>query len=180
MIWRLVVTGWVLTAQTAPEPERILTAARAVFASARYCFLVTVDEQNRPQARLMEPFEPTGDFTVWFGTHPGSRKVAQLKKKSQAAVACYDPAGPNALTLLGKARLVEDPLLRRRYWRPGWEKFFPGGPGGANYLLIEFTPERIELISNTHGIANQPATPLPAIIERHGTAWRLPASRRPN
>ena len=88
------------------------------------------------------------------------------------SVACYDPAGPNSVTLAGKARVVDSAEERKKHWRDGWEKFFPGGPLGKNYTLIEFVPDQIELISNSQNIANAPATLLPAILVRAGGGWK--------
>jgi general stress protein 26 len=85
----------------------------------------------------------------------------------------YDAAGPNFVTLVGRARVVYDMAERKNRWRAEWEKFYPGGPVGENFTLIEFTPVRIELISTTKNIANQPASLLPAILERLGSGWKI-------
>ena len=55
---------------------------------------------------------------------------------------------------------------KRAHWREGWEKFFPGGPDGPDYAVMDFTSTRIELVSNTHRIAHEPASPAPAIAPR--------------
>ncbi|MBI3684124.1 MAG: pyridoxamine 5'-phosphate oxidase family protein [Acidobacteria bacterium] len=163
---------FVLFALQVAAGEKELEAARAVISSARYCFLITLDG-GQPQARLMEPLATEADMRIWFGTNPKTRKVGQIRRNPRSTVACYDPAGPNYVTLLGHARIVEDVAERRRRWRDGWEKFFPGGPAGPNYLLVEFTPDRIEIVSNTHGVANQPASLAPLILQREGKGWKL-------
>lgn len=159
-------------AQT-PTVDKTLEAARTAMASARFCFLITVDDSGQPRARLMDAFDPDEKMTVWFGTNPATRKVGQIRKNPRVTVAYYDAAGPNTVTLAGKARVVDDVARKRKHWRTGWETFFPGGPEGKNYTLVEFTPERIEVISNSKNIANAPATLLPAILERAGGGWKL-------
>ena len=47
--------------------------------SAKTCALITLDSEGRPRVRVMDPFIPENDFTVWFGTNPKTRKVEQIK-----------------------------------------------------------------------------------------------------
>lgn len=47
--------------------EDWLEAARATMEGAEYCFLITVSESGGANARLMQPFKPEEDLTVWFG-----------------------------------------------------------------------------------------------------------------
>lgn len=159
-------------ASAQPDTRTILDAARAVMQSAEFCFLVTVDASSEPQARLMQPFPPEPDMKVWMGTNPATRKVAQIRKNARTTLAYYDKAGPNYVTLTGTARIVNAVAERRRHWRKEWQAFFPGGPEGNNYTLIEFTPSRIEIISTTHRIAVEPTSP-PAILDRTSAGWAV-------
>ncbi len=161
-----------LTLYTAaqPTPQTVLDAARAVMQSAEFCFLVTVDAATEPQARLMQPFPPDAQMRVWLGTNPSSRKIAQIRKNPRTTLAYYDKSGPSYVTLIGTSRIVNTPAERRKHWRKEWQAFFPGGPDGPNYTLIEFTPHRIELISATHKIAVEPTSP-PAILHRTPMGW---------
>ncbi len=169
----LTVAAWPAPAQqTTPAESRMIEAAKAVMNAAKYCFLITLDESGHPQARLMEPFAPDASLTVWMGTKPGSRKVAQIRRNARATLAYYDPGGPNYVTAIGMARVVDSAGEKRRHWRPEWKAFFPGGPE-ANYVVIEFTPSRVELISATHQIAAAPDSPGPVILERRGGRWTL-------
>ena len=160
----------VLASAAQPTPERVLEAARAVIGSAEFCFLITVDAAAEPHARLMQPFPPDGEMRVRLGTNPASRKVAQIRKNPRTTLAYHDKAGPGYVTLSGTSRIMEAPAERRKYWRKEWEAFFPGGPDGSNYVVIEFTPQRIELISATHKIAVEPTSP-PAILYRTRSGW---------
>ena len=172
--WLVWAAGWagVLVAQEAAQEvgaDRITAAARETVEAAKYCFLITVDAAGEPQARLMEPLAPEADLTVWMGTKPDSRKVAQIRKNPRASLACYHAKGPDYVTLIGRARIVEDLAERRRRWRPGWEAFYPGGPEGKSYVLIELTPSRVEVISHTHTIAVD--SPGPAMAVREKGRW---------
>lgn len=168
----LLVAATALSAQPA-SVDQTIEAARSAMASAKFCFLITVDELGQPRARLMEAFTPDEKLTIWFGTNPATRKVGQIRRNPRVTVAYYDPAGPNTVTLAGKARVVDSVEEKKKHWREGWDSFFPGGPGGKNYTVIEFVPDQVELISNSKNIGNAPASLLPAILVRSGGGWKL-------
>ncbi len=149
--------------------ERVLEVVRETMEKAAYGFLITLDESGQPQARLMDPFEPELDMTVWMATSRATRKVSQLRKDARATLAYYDRDGMGYVALVGNVRLVGDLEERRRRWKPEWESFYPGGPEGPNYLLIEFTPSHIQVMSISRGVGAGPFAP--AILKRDGSAW---------
>lgn len=155
-------------------PDELVRAAREVMEAAPYCFLVTADAGDQPQARLMQQFPPEADLTVWMGTNPKSRKVAQIRANPRTTVACSDAKGPGYVTLTGRARIVDNLTERRRRWRADWDAHFPGGPAGPNYVLIEFAPERLELVSGAHGIGVAPGSLRPPALVRRAGVWQRP------
>jgi general stress protein 26 len=173
MMRRLALLALPLAAW-AQTPAEMVQAAREVMEAAPYCFLITVDRAGQPQARLMQQFPPEADLTVWMGTNPKSRKVAQIRATPRATVACSDAKGPGYVTLTGRARVVDNLTERRRRWRADWDAHFPGGPAGPNYALIEFSPERLELVSGTHKIGITPGSPRPPALVRRSGVWQRP------
>jgi general stress protein 26 len=167
----LILLSWV--AMLAAQEQPVLDAARSAMQGAKFCFLISVDESGQPQTRLMEPLDPDTEMKVWFGTNPKTRKVSQIRRNPRVTLAYYDSAGPNYVTLVGRAKIVDTLDERRKRWRKEWETFYPGGPAGANFTLIEFTPARIELISTTKSIAITPGSLLPAILDRTPAGWKL-------
>ena len=153
--------------------DGILTAARATMKASENCFLITLDDSGQPQARVMQPFQPESDMTVWMGTNRTTRKVQQLHQNPRATLAYYDAAGAGYVTLIGKTRLVDDMNEKRKRWMKSWKSFFPEGPTGDSYILIEFTPTRIEVMSFTQGVATKPYSWRPAILSRQGSGWVL-------
>ncbi len=149
--------------------DRALEAARTTMEASRYCFLVTLDEAGHPQARLMEPFPAEADMTVWMATSSTTRKVRQLRGDSRATLAYYDSEREGYVTLIGEARLVSDIEQRRRRWNPEWQDFFPAGPTGPDYVLIEFTPSRIEVMSLALEVGAGAFTP--TVLARKGAEW---------
>lgn len=164
---RLLVLAMLLAACSpmAGQPTRaeLLAAARAVVGAAPFASLATVDEDGRPQVRVMDAAAPDSGWVVWLATNPRSRKVAHIRTHPDVALHWTDAEGPGYVTLLGRARLVDDPDEKRARWQPSWDPFYPGGPEGA--LLIEVVPHRLELISIPHGLEGDPTTWRAEIVE---------------
>lgn len=148
-------------------------AARAIIQRTRYCFLVTLDEVGRPNARLMQHFEPEDDLTLWLGTSAASHKVAHILADDRVLIADEDPDDPAYVTLLGTARIVRDPALQRQYWVDEYLESFPAGPESEDYVLIRVTPSRIELMSYARHITPSPYGLRPAVLVREGDSWEV-------
>jgi general stress protein 26 len=162
LAWWLLVPGSpaAQTANRAPDPAE---AARRIMTAARYCALVTMGEDGRPRARTMDPFPPDDGFVVWMATNPRTRKVREIRRDRRVTLYYYDAEARGYVTLFGTARLVDDPEEKARRWKPGWEAFYPDRD--RSYLLIEVTPERLEISSPADGIDNDPVTWLPRSID---------------
>jgi general stress protein 26 len=149
----------------APARAQILQAAAELMQAARYCTLATVDETGQPQARVVEPFPPEPDMTVWIATKSASRKVAQIRSNPRATLLCFDPAKQGYVSLLGRATLVNDKAEKARRWKPEWKAFYDDENRGSDYLLIRLRPARLEILSPAHGLTNDPRTFQPLSLE---------------
>jgi len=141
---------------------KIKNAAREIMTAAATCALITLDEEGRPRVRVMDPFLPESDFTVWFGTNPKSRKVDQIKKNPKVTLYYLDSDASGYVMIHGKAQLVDDQKVKEKRWKDEWEAFYPNKPEG--YLLIKVSPEWMEVVSYTHGILGDPTTWQPPVI----------------
>lgn len=153
------------------KAELLLETAKSSIKSAEYCFLITLGEQGEPNARLVQPFEPEEDLTIWVGTWSKSRKVQEIQKDNRVSLAFHDKEGTAYVTLLGLAQIERDTNKKRKYWREDWIGFLPQGPEGDDYVLVKFTPFRIELMSFSHGILPQPYGLRPAVAVRSEDFW---------
>ncbi len=154
--------------QAGRSVDSLVQFAREEMAEARYCFLITLDDLGQPQARLMDAFEPEADMTVWMATSLNTRKVRQLRHDPRATLAYETDGGNGYVTLIGRVRLVDDLEERRKRWKTGWEAFYPEGPTDPEYLLLRFTPTRIELMSPADGIGAGPFTPVTLVRQEAG------------
>ena len=164
-----LATSAYMPAQPAPaQPlsrQALIDAARKVMEAARYCAVITNGDEGRPQARVIDAFPPDAGMVVWFATNPKSRKVAQIERDPRVTLYYFDTREPDKgyVTLFGRARLVNDKAEKAKRWKPGWEVFWPDRDAG--YLLVEVTPERIEVSSPSQGVPQDPVTWAPATIE---------------
>lgn len=151
--------------------ELVLEATRASMRSVKYCFLITLSESGEPHARLVQPFGPEQDLTVWMGTWAKSRKVHEIQRDGRVTLAFYDDEDTAYVTLLGSAHVESDIEKRRKYWREEWIGFLPEGPEGDDYVLIKFVPSRIEAMSFGRGILPKPYGLRPAVLVRSEESW---------
>jgi general stress protein 26 len=153
--------------------DELLDIARGVITAALYCVLITLDEAGQANARVMQPFPPEADLTLWFGTSPRSRKALNIRRHPQLTVLYQNPTDNAYLTLQGTARLVDDLDQRRAHWFNGWKLYWPDGPTGDDFILIAFTPSRLELMSFSQNVTPPPYGLMPAALERQADTWAL-------
>ncbi len=161
--------GSLPAANTAPGAQPMSEADQDL---ERYCLLATVAD-GVAHARVLQPFPPDRDFTVWLGTTRGSRKVEQLRNNPVATLAYEDDARGACAVLVGRAEIIEDVSERQRRFKPFWRAFWPDGPEGADYVLIRFHPNRIEVWDAWRGVTPAPFGQRSAIVARGPDgAWR--------
>lgn len=142
--------------------DSLLIYSRMIIDSAKSRVFITVDEEGKPQARTMSPFPPEDNWVIWLGTFPTSRKVMQIQNNPNVVVFYYDTKSYSYVSISGKARLVNDPDLKAKYWKSGWKQFYPDRD--KQYILIEVTPERLEVCSFKYDLLWNPEG-LPASVE---------------
>lgn len=154
-------------ASAAPPPDRaaIIAAARELMVKARYCGLVTLGPGGQPQARLVDPFAPEEDLTVWIATNPVTRKVKEIRDDGRVTLFYVDPGAQGYVTVIGKAKLVSDPTEKARRWKDDWRAFYKDHNRGDDYQLIRVAPSRIEVVSYVHGVLNDPQTWRPMAVD---------------
>lgn len=154
-------------------PEQLLEVARQTIESAGTCFLVTVGEEGLPSARVMAPFPPEADFTVWMGARPRSRKIREIAKDDRAVLGYSYAADGAYLSMAGKVVVEDDLEKRRRYWLEDFRAFWPDGPEGDDYILLRFVPTRMELMNVMRGVAADPTGLGPVVLVRRDDAWLI-------
>lgn len=148
-----------------PTREAIVAAARIVIGKARYATFVTLGDTGHPQARIVDPFPPDEDLTIWVATNARSRKVGQIAADPRVTLTYFDTVGQSYVTVLGMAKAVSEPQEKARHWKDEWKAFYKDGPRGEDYLLIRIVPSRLEVVAASLGMMNDPATWRPVILD---------------
>ncbi len=143
----------------------VLRAAHEVMRKARYCALITLGEDGQPQARAVDPLGPDDDMTVWVGTNAATRKVAQLRKDPRVTLYYFDAAAPAYVTLIGMAVASSDPAEKAKHFKDEWLPFYKDRHRGPDFVLLKVTPRRLEIVSQNHGLINDPKTWRPVAVE---------------
>lgn len=149
------------TEQEGLSKDKIMNAAREIMAAAGTCALITLDDKDLPMVRVMDPFLPEDDLTVWMGTNSRSRKVDQIRRNPNVTLYYLDKDASGYVVIHGLARLVDDKQEKEKRWKEEWAAFYPDKDEG--YLLISVSPEWMEVLSYPRGITGDPET------------WQVPA-----
>ena len=141
---------------------KFMLAAKEIMTSAKTCALITLDDEGLPRVRAMDPFPAESDFTVWFGTNPKSRKVAQIKKDSRVTLYYLESNSAGYVMIHGIAQIVNDRKEKEKRWKDEWESFYPNR--FEDLALIKVTPEWMEVISEAHGVLGDRVTWKPSRV----------------
>jgi general stress protein 26 len=118
--------------------------------------------------RLVEHVAVDDDGTVWIGTSPRSRKVAQVGRRPEVTYAAEDRDGVGAVVMQARAEVVDDERERAARWQDDLIAFFPEGPRGGDFVM-----------NFAHGVHPEPYGQVPAVIAWDDDGRRtVPAERR--
>jgi general stress protein 26 len=105
--------------------------------------IATIDE-GLPAVRFMV-LSGFPDMTLVGGTGTSSRKVGQLRRNRNAAIAIWsgkeftDPY----VRIRAKGEVHEDLATKKKYWNPMFEQYFKK-VDNPEYVVLVFTAEEIE------------------------------------
>ncbi len=154
------------------QPTQVLEVAQRLTRDVGLCVLTTTGADDWIHARVMQPFPVDPDLTLWFGTSPSSRKIADMAHDAQATATFQSADGSAYASLSGRVGLVDDLETRRRLWRSDWTQYFPAGPDDG-YILMRLVPDRIEVLDFANGVAPPPYGAVPAAVVRSDGEWAI-------
>jgi len=139
-------------AKPAPSQDRqtLIITAREIMKTARYCALITLDSNGRPQARTMDPLPPEDNMVVWLGTNPHSRKVAEILRNEHVTLYYFVAEEQAYVAISGRAHIVENAKAKAKYWKDEWKEFYPDREKG--FVLITVIPQKLEVVNVKQGI----------------------------
>jgi len=146
---------------------------------APYGMLITTDANGAAHPRLVQHVGVDDELTVWIGTSPRSRNAIHMAERPGLVYAIEDRARHAYASLEAHADTLTDINVRQRRWRVGFEAFFPAGPDGDDYVVVDLRPHAIELLDFTEPLTPEPFGLVPARIEGDQSgAWRLMSAGR--
>jgi general stress protein 26 len=113
----------------------------------RYAKLITFGQDGAPRARIMTNLPMGKDMAIWFATGLSTSKIQDIKKNPNVSVFVDDPNDQTNASIIGKAEIVTDDRLRKKFWQEPFGFFFPGGPSDPDYCLIKITPKKVEYLN---------------------------------
>lgn len=159
-----MLIGVPMPAQEPPRPAATArTAAHEIMKVARYATLVTLGRDGHPQARIVDPLV-ANDQSIWIATNPLTRKVGEIRRDARVTLMFFNPAGNEYVSVLGTAALVTDSATRAKHWKPEWAPFYKAQSRGPDFMLFRVRPFRYEVSSGARGVANNPRTWRPVVV----------------
>jgi general stress protein 26 len=154
--------------------EALLDVGMQIVTAAGCASFITMDEIGLPSSRPVRTFPSDAEFTkITIPTDLNSRKTVQARNNPRVVLGYVDLPTRGYVTVSGNAELNDRLEDKKAVWMDAFSAFWPDGPESESYLLIEVTPERIELRSYTQGVAEDPTRWTPVALERAGAGgWQ--------
>jgi general stress protein 26 len=154
-----------VTQPDTPPRAEVLAAAHEIMQAARYCTFVTIGPGGQPQARIVDPFPPDPDLTIWIATNPLTRKVAEIRSDPRVTLLYFNAATFEYVTVLGTVVLDTDARHKAEHWKSEWAALYKDQNRGEDYQLLRVKPSRLEVVSVRRGIRNDPKTWRPVTLD---------------
>lgn len=91
-------------------------------------YLGSVDAEGFPNVKAMlQPNEREGIHCLYFSTNTSSMRVSQYQENDKACVYFCDKRFFRGVMLRGRIEVLTDAETKRRLWREGDERYYPGG-----------------------------------------------------
>src|SRR5450759_4175050 len=155
-----------VTQRDTPPRAQVIAAAKDIMQEARYSTLITIGRDGQPQARIVDPFPPDSDLTIWIATNPLTRKVQEIHGDPRVTLLYFNATTFEYVTFMRTAVADTGSLAKAGHWKNAWASLYKDRNRGDDYLLLRMRPSRLEVVSVRRGIGNDPKT------------WRPPSEGR--
>ena len=154
--------------------DTVLTVAKQIMTATGCAALITINESGLPSSRAVRTIPSDDKFTkITIPTDQASRKTHHIRNNPNVILSYIDTPSRGYVTLIGKAVLNDRLQDKKAAWAEPFSSFWPDGPESEAYLLIDFTPKRMEIRSYTKGVAEEPTRWTPETLERtDGGEWQ--------
>jgi general stress protein 26 len=159
------IMSLVAQAPQPPDAAQIRAAAFEIMTAARYGTLVTIGAGGHPQSRIVDPLVGRGETSIWIATNPLTRKAEEIRRDPRVTLTFFNPSGNEYVTVLGIARVVTAADEKSKHWKPEWAPFYKDQTRGADFMLFEVRPFRLEVASAGRGMISDTKTWRPVVLD---------------
>ena len=124
------------------ELKEAILMARELIDRSEIALLGTNGEDGYPNIKALIKMENEGLKRVWFSTNTSSKRVSQLLKDPRACLYFLDSQKWMGLMLVGRMEFLQEKEVKARFWREGFERYYPLGVTDPDYSILRFTSNR--------------------------------------
>jgi general stress protein 26 len=157
---------------------RLLEGAENVITRAQHCWLMTISQRGRVNARPMGRIVPSPgqtDWTLCFLSDARSKKVLDIRSATDVRLTFYreDDA---FVSLAGPAEVVADAATIERRWQADYDRIFPTAADKTNAVFIDIRADELRLW--IRGLTPEPFGVRSMMLRRPlGGDWHLDSER---
>lgn len=133
--------------------DTLKSAALQIINNSDFCTLITIDSSGFPAARIMQSLTVAEDFVIWLGTKPITQKVNHIKAHPEVSVYYTENSSTTYVNIKGKAEIITSNEMKKKYWKEGWESFYPDRE--KDFVLLKVSPVSMQIVSYSMGIISE-------------------------
>lgn len=121
----------------------------------RICMLTTMDAEGHLRSRPMANQQDYPDKNLWFFTDKKSVKVSEIGYQPAVNLSYSDPDTNTYVSISGRATVVKDKKLMKKFWNPVYKAWFPEGLEDPSIILLKVTIDQAEYWDSPSTLAVQ-------------------------
>lgn len=130
---------------TETSGREAISQIAALVSKIDICLFSTRGEDGQLHARPMSNNgQVEWEGRSWFFAPSDGRLVAELEADPEVVAAYRADESYDFVSISGRATLETDPELKKQYWLPELERWFPNGPEDGNVTLIRLDAEHAD------------------------------------
>jgi general stress protein 26 len=99
--------------------------------------------RSRPMTTLLSR-HGEHDGVLWFFMSRSAEPALDIEAAPSANVSYADPGRDAYVSVSGRARIVDDPAMKRALWTPLAHAWYPGGPTDPDLALVAVSIDQAE------------------------------------
>ena len=136
--------------------------ANSILNNFNSCVFTTLDSNNNPVSRLMDPYIYNNNFEIYLVTNPKSRKVSHLINNDRISLTFISKDSNSYVSINGSAVLINELSQKQKYWKSSWTPYYKDLDNDC--ILIKINIKSLEIVSSLNDVSSNPVTWEPTTI----------------